>query len=544
MGHETLPQIKVFAKSSNEVRLDCVDWAVEISRAFVPDLVVFLAKSGFIFGKVLSDVFGCPLVDIRVSRVGNSGKDAIAKAIPWIPWPVLSRVLKSKHMYAFNDNNNEREVEVSERFQAINYSEIKRILVVDDSVDTGWSALAALNVVKDVAPECEIKIASYCTIDARQLKVKVDFSRYHNTIIVTSTSRYSAEYQSFLKEFEEWKHGARDASQQCSIELKDKKYDKKDRRIEMPIVPITNLLTNSAMKHIEAGPGQVVIEGDRLIQLQKIMVSMLKDIMVVGEEEGIEVLLAYGSCLGAIRHEGFIPWDDDLDVIIPRASYNRFIQAFENRYEDEYWVHTPEKTINYGRGIARIRKKGTVMSGPGDYATDEDGVYVDIFVLENAPRNKAVRQIHCILSLGFGFALSCRRFAFREKRYKELIIEDENLKKAIALKTGIGKALSFASLEWWTRAWNDCNKLCRDNESPFVVIPTGPRHYSGELFSRTDILPGKPALFDGLRVKVPYDSDKFLTNEYGDYMALPPEDDREAHIVYELDLGDFGIDKS
>ena len=85
--------------------------------------------------------------------------------------------------------------------------------------------------------------------------------------------------------------------------------------------------------HIE---GCVTLDEEQLKQLQSTLLSMLKDINSVMEENGIACSLGGGSVLGAVRHNGFIPWDDDIDINIPRSEFERFLPLFEERFGDRY----------------------------------------------------------------------------------------------------------------------------------------------------------------------------------------------------------------
>lgn len=201
------PKIKVFEKSRSEIEADCRIWAEEIGREYKPDLIVFIAKSGFLFAKPIAEFFNCPMADISVSRPGNSGKDTIKKWIPRVPQWLLFLLLKSKAMYGYQEKNNKREVKLSERFKKLNGKQYKKILIVDDSTDTGWSLLTVRNEIKKNVASDDIRTASYCVIDLSKNRVDVEYSRYRNTIVVTATSRYSKEYGEFMNELTVWQNG-------------------------------------------------------------------------------------------------------------------------------------------------------------------------------------------------------------------------------------------------------------------------------------------------------------------------------------------------
>lgn len=205
LGNKNEPRISVSFQSSAAIREDCRVWASEIKNEFRPDAIVFLEKSGFLFARPMADVFGCPLFGLSVSRPGNDTRDRIREKVPYVPKFVLALALKSKAMYGYNEERSERCVVGNKRFDSACLDAFERILIVDDSVDTGWSMLAAKDLVQSRAPSADVRIASYCVIDYSLHRVKVDYQRKSNAIVVTATSRYSKEYPAFLDELAAWK---------------------------------------------------------------------------------------------------------------------------------------------------------------------------------------------------------------------------------------------------------------------------------------------------------------------------------------------------
>ena len=100
------------------------------------------------------------------------------------------------------------------------------------------------------------------------------------------------------------------------------------------------LSTFDAFKHLKA-EGAIPLEGERLVALQRRLVSILDDILAVAQETGARLVLGGGTALGAVRHKGFIPWDDDLDVNMPRADWPRFRDAFMARFGEKYALFEP-----------------------------------------------------------------------------------------------------------------------------------------------------------------------------------------------------------
>ena len=275
----------------------------------------------------------------------------------------------------------------------------------------------------------------------------------------------------------------------------------------------------------------------QLKQLQKTILEIAVDINYVCQKYNLNYNLGGGSALGAVRHHGFIPWDDDFDINMPRKAYLRFCEDFIKEFGDKYWLHTPEKTNNYGLGFARVRKKGTIYRAREDMENEEAGVYIDIFIIENTYNFAPLRYLHGFLSYIFGFLLSCRNFYKNKNFYLDMVKNDKELSKTFKFKINIGRLLSFISLDAMTHSWNNVNAMCKNNNSKYVTVPSGRNHFFKEIYERSKFC--ETILFDfekKLKLPVAKDYDGYLTNMYGDYMKLPKKEDIETHIFTELKL--------
>ncbi len=301
---------------------------------------------------------------------------------------------------------------------------------------------------------------------------------------------------------------------------------------------IVSLSTFDVFKQIEKHGDVIELSPNQIAQLQHLLLKMLSEFDSFCNANDIQYTLSGGSCLGAVRHHGFIPWDDDLDINMTRKNFNRFAELFKQQKGERYWIHIPQETQNYGLGFPRIRLKGTVVKCRDDYFTNECGAYIDIFIVENTPNNPILRTLHGIISLALGFSLSCRRFAVYGNRYLELAEGYPDITKTFRMKIILGKLFSFCSMDSWVHAWDRWNGCCHNEKSQYVTIPVGRNHYFGELYLRKKMFPRKPCMFNGIHSWVPQNSDYYLSKLYGDYMQIPPVKDRETHVVYEFDLDD------
>lgn len=197
-------RIKLYKKSMDEVQADCRVWAKEIGQSYSVDLIVFIAKSGFLFAQPMAEVLGCNMVDIKAARPTGRAKDRMKKVIVHIPTSIILRILRSPFVYSLHDKKAERNLETSDRYVRARQTSYRKILVVDDSVDTGWTLFNVLNKLKEDFPGSEIRSAAYSVIDYSKNRVKVDYFRYRNTIVLTAVSVHSAEYEQFISCFDSW----------------------------------------------------------------------------------------------------------------------------------------------------------------------------------------------------------------------------------------------------------------------------------------------------------------------------------------------------
>lgn len=294
------------------------------------------------------------------------------------------------------------------------------------------------------------------------------------------------------------------------------------------------LSTVSAFKNLDVDKSKyVVMTDEQLKEYQRFILGIAKDCIEVCEKENICYHLTGGSALGAVRHQGFIPWDDDIDIDILGQDFDRFICCFSKQYGNKYWIHTC-KTNNYGMTLTRIRLKNSICRTREDIENDECGFYIDVFRIENAPDNSVLRSMHGVLSMGMGFLLSCRNFYKNRALMLELVKTQKSLLRTFRIKIAIGFCLQMFSVKTWAVMTQKVYGMCKNNKSKYVTVPAGRNHYFGELYLRDDFVDYERKSFEGNLWKVPKAWNLYLTHMYGDYMALPQKQDREKHIVLEL----------
>ena len=289
----------------------------------------------------------------------------------------------------------------------------------------------------------------------------------------------------------------------------------------------------------------IELTDDQLACLQRTLYDILYDIVRFCDRYRIRYELGGGSVLGAVRHGGIIPWDDDIDINMPRRDYEKFRRLFKKKMGKKYWIHTPEETDNLALLFSRVRLKGTSVKTREDYYTDECGAFIDIFIIENTFDNPVLRKIHGYGSLALGLLLSCRKFWRDRKMMMRLVREGtmetgegkraelKKIRLAFIIKILLGMPLAILPIDFWTRLANNWNRMCRNNKSKYVTTPCGRKHFFGELYKREELVSTVPMRFGDIDARIPRAYDYYLTRLYGDYKKIPKDAEKEKHLVYE-----------
>ena len=280
--------------------------------------------------------------------------------------------------------------------------------------------------------------------------------------------------------------------------------------------------------------GKRITESD-LEELHDILLIIFDDLADICKSNGLRYAMIGGSAIGALRHKGFIPWDDDIDMIMPRADFEKLYQIICRDYADKYSILHPQDKINFGRVLPKIRLKGTEYRKALESDLDNCGISIDIYLIENAYNNPILRYCQGIMAMGFGFALACRRIF---KRRKEFVKYTNDF--SFKCRCIIGFLLSFASLEQWTQ-WTDYwYSRCKDNNSEWVTVPADGKHFLGGLQKRNEFCNFKTVCFEGRESYVPGNYDTYLRGYYGDYMKIPPKEKQELGVYLAYNPGKYG----
>jgi len=294
------------------------------------------------------------------------------------------------------------------------------------------------------------------------------------------------------------------------------------------------LETNALVRRLSINNSKLLTLSDENIKdIQAVLLDMMADFDAFCRKNGLSYFLCGGSALGAQRHGGFIPWDDDMDVAMPRADYDRMRDLFLAEYGDRYWVQALNDGGNYDLPFMKLRKKGTRYVEIFETDLDQAGVFIDIYPLENLPDAAPVRFVHGVVCDFLHFCCSCVRI----KQKKQIYVEYFGNLRAIKIKALLGHILGIIPLKTWCRLADRFASNCKNTNSELVSFPGGRKHYFGEMLHRTSVFPPKECAFDGHRFFVMSDPTEHLTTLYGDYHAVPEQRNRERHSILTLELG-------
>jgi lipopolysaccharide cholinephosphotransferase len=269
-----------------------------------------------------------------------------------------------------------------------------------------------------------------------------------------------------------------------------------------------------------------ILSPEELRALQMCLLDMLAEIDRICEKHGIKYGIDGGTLLGAVRHKGFIPWDDDLDIVMLRSDYNKLREACKTELDKTRFFFQDNTTdSNYRWGYGRIRRLDSEFVRCGqEHLKMKTGIFLDIFPRDNVPESYPLRLCH---------ALSC--FFWRKVLYSEVgkVHADNCLQRTVyKLLNKIPASAAF-------KAYNKISNRLNAKPSKYVrcygfTIATKQRQiyaYPRKWFEEL-----APLEFEGKMFPACKNYDEYLTFVYGGYMQLPPPNQRRWHPCSKFSL--------
>ena len=282
-------------------------------------------------------------------------------------------------------------------------------------------------------------------------------------------------------------------------------------------------------------------EEEELHRLQKAEMGILKDFMKICDENNLHYFGVAGTGIGAIRHGGFIPWDDDIDIALPRKDYDKFIQIVEKDMSDKYYVLNNEHDKNFPLMTTRLCIKGTKFIERSLKNVKCDlGIFLDIYPFDNYPDNEILFNIQKWRAWFLSKLLILRSIP------DPVIFQTGILGNIIRLICrGVHNVLDFFRVDK-AFLYKRCKKICtmyNHTKTKRFGYPCDTSPNTNCLVKK-DTFPCKKWKFEDVMLNFPKDMEKMLNNYFGDtYMQMPPVEKRKTHFPYILDFGD-GIRKA
>lgn len=255
------------------------------------------------------------------------------------------------------------------------------------------------------------------------------------------------------------------------------------------------------------------MDAGTLRRMQMIELELLVEIDRICRKNNIKYNLCGGTLIGAVRHKGFIPWDDDVDIRMLRSEYKKFNEACKRDLDDtRFFLQDFESDPKYRWGYAKLLRKDTVYIRTGQkHLGMKNGVFLDILISDGIPNRKWMRNIHDKLC-----------FAIRKTLWSPVgakVVPQKKLRMWYAVLARIPRCVPVFGIKILSHLVSEEKSECFRS----LTFPQK-RGLKKEWFTELTDLE-----FEGHYFLAPADYDGWLSQEYGDYMKLPPEEKRTGH---------------
>lgn len=280
----------------------------------------------------------------------------------------------------------------------------------------------------------------------------------------------------------------------------------------------------------------ILLDNNGICALQDCLLKMLKEFGEFCKDNNLKFAILGGCLLGKIRHGGFIPWDDDVDIIMPREDFDRLKTVLpSSEMNKKYILKGPGCVDGADFRCMKLYKRNSILKEVLVRTNCENKIFIDIMPVDKVPENKIHRILkgfRCDLLIGLIGCVEYKQVACKE--LKELMHQTMSRKINHIIRTIVGTVLSFRSLDKWYRVFDKASVY--NKPSRLLTIVTGKLFYFGEIVSEEVLYPFQKDTFCGVDVWIPNEPDNYLKHRYGDYMVVPDEQHRESHYVEKIEI--------
>ena len=280
-----------------------------------------------------------------------------------------------------------------------------------------------------------------------------------------------------------------------------------------------------------------VYDPETLNKIQQTELEMLRDFDALCDKYGIEYFAVGGTTIGCLRHGGFIPWDDDIDLGMLREDYEKFLRVAEQEYGNKYSVLNFEKDHRYPLMTTRWVKNGTVfLEECFKHLSCNFGIFLDLYCFDNIPDDDMKMKKQGFWAWFWGKWLVLLSVS------APVLYQNGLLQKIILLACkalhGIMNFLHVKPEFFYKKAQKHIQKY-RHQDTKRVAYMFDPKPFMS-IMDKTDVLPTHKMLYedDKTQIRVQKNMAKYCRFRFGDYMTMPPEGKRHNHMPYKLDFGD------
>lgn len=277
------------------------------------------------------------------------------------------------------------------------------------------------------------------------------------------------------------------------------------------------------------------IDPNVLKKLQEVQIEILQEIVRICEKYELHYFLFYGTLIGAVRHKGFIPWDDDLDIVMPRNDYEKFMKIAPTELQSAFYLQNNDVEEDYWLAFAKVRKNDTLFEEPSLVNmpdTVHKGIFVDIFPFDYVHKNKGfILHLRFILAKAITETMHYKAGIYNSKESLNYYSLDMLLKK-----------FSYRTLAKWHKR---VSAVSMNEKAPYLADFNTSCHYLDGIYPVEYFYPEIQGEFNGHKFMIPKSYDTLLRKVYGNYMELPKEEDRVNHRTLRIifDTKKSGDDK-
>lgn len=272
------------------------------------------------------------------------------------------------------------------------------------------------------------------------------------------------------------------------------------------------------------------MQSESLKRLHDTQVELLNEIVRVCDKHNLQYYLIGGTLLGAVRHKGFIPWDDDLDIAMPRKDYNKLTQEYKSEIDPRYFLQTNYTDHEYPAIFGKLRKNNTLfLETISKTSQCHHGIFIDIFPLDYREENESWK-----IKMYVWFAQELQKYLNKRAFHLEFSYKAKLL-VPILNKMTIAQICSI-------RDW--CFSRADPSKSKFYVNYGSQRGIERQTIPIEKYEPSNQLAFEGNMYRVPRDYTYCMRRIFGEnYMQLPPEEKRETHNPERLSFDLTGLDE-